>query len=1180
MRLKRLELTGFKSFASRVRLEFDAGITAIVGPNGSGKSNISDSVRWILGEQSVKSLRGSKLEDIIFSGTDGKRPLGMAEVQLTLDNSDGFLPVDFKEVVVARRVYRSGESDFLINKRPCRLRDIQDLFTDTGLGREGYAVIGQNQFDMILSVNPKERRVIFEETAGIVRYKNRKEQAVKKIEQTEQDLVRIQDILAEVERQIEPLREEAAKTRRYRELDNDLREFELDLFCYRVKELQASQAALRDKAASASCRCATLSEEYQQLDNEIQSKETEQNQLDEAIDQAQASLMDVSERLASLQRQIELDAERQRSAVRSMERLKETQRVQQEKTDALRRQIHETQEAVTLKEQAASRSQEELETVAGTLKQLRLHQQTSRETLEERKNGFLDFMRELSDARNVRQNHRERMTALQVQMQRLQKESTEAQEKSAENQSVLDETKTALEASREAVSSLDAQKRLLVQEQKELAAALEEARRKENSAQDELRQTQSRLRALTELEDSYEGFYQSVRRVLKAKLPQVELHGTVADVLTVPRTLETALEIALGPGLQNIIAATQEDAQKAIGWLKKEKAGRGTFLPLDTIKGREFPESYTKYWESRDSVLGPALDLVSFAPEYRPALASLLGRVALAKDLPTAVELAETLPSFGRIVTIDGDVIMPSGAMTGGSTAGKTKGILSRKNEIKELQSRTAQGEKQLRKRQSESRCAEDALSANRAKERQLEEERSRAEKEQSSLERRIYELTLEGEHLVQAADASEAERRRLAQESEELRAAAESAAKLLCDMESREATLRKTIADLEVEVEHNDGQLVEYQELVAHRRVEHTEAVHAVERLQERRAEFERQHQEARQQLEQAKREWASLAAEQEEREGARSRREAEAEARQSERDQLRKESDAKKGRRSQLQSELQCKTQRLRKLRSELTSAERRMHALELEKGRIDDSLDRINEDLKARDVSVDAVLERSPDATLGELEEQVSRLHEEVRSLGAVHPGAVEEYDALVERQSFLHGQMQDLNEAKASLRAVIEEMDETSKKRFRKTFSQLRQEFQRLFSQLFMGGRADLVLVEPESPLTSGVEIVAQPPGKKLQNLLLLSGGERALTAIALLFAILSVRPAPFCVFDEVDSALDEANLDRFAQVMKQFSADIQFLVITHRRGTMEAADRLYGLTMTDSAVSQLMSVSLA
>ncbi len=1180
MYLKRLELTGFKSFASRVRLEFDAGITAIVGPNGSGKSNISDSVRWILGEQSVKSLRGSKLEDIIFSGTDGKRPVGMAEVQLTLDNSDGFLPVDFQEVVVARRVYRSGESDFLINKRPCRLKDIQDLFTDTGLGREGYAIIGQNQFDTILSVNPKERRVIFEETAGIVRYKNRKEQAIKKIEQTEQDLLRVQDILAEVERHLEPLAQEAQKTRKYQGLARRLMESELDLYRIRLSELRRSQKDLDEQTHQASEVCSNLTEEYKQLESNVQALENELSELEHSLEHAQIALMDASERLGTVQRQIELDEERQRSAASAAERWSETQRVEMEKTEALDGKMDELDKAAALEDQAAADAKAELDIASDALRSLRVEQQQCRAALERRKNEFLDFMQELSDARNVRQNSREQTGRLEAQIKRLQSELTDKETERHENTSGLQTVQDSLEIARQEVSSHQDQYEMLLKEQQGLTGEHDKARREETRVQDELRQVESRLKALSELENNYEGFYHSVRRLLQAPIPNAKLHGTVADVMTVPRHLETAMEIALGPGLQNVIAATQKDAQEAIRWLKEKKAGRGTFLPLDSIQGREFPASYKTYWESSEGVLGPALDLVAFAPKYRKALASLLGRIAVTSDLRTASDLARVLPSFGRIVTIEGDVIMPSGAMTGGSTAGKTTGILSRKNQIKDLKAQVLDLENQLAVRQAEcGRIASD-LAANREQQALFEEKRSQADEERSRLERRFYELKLTADHIKREMEGRNAEILRLTTENEELKESADEAADRLGDMEVQERRLRAAIGDLEREVEHNERQLDEYQELVSQKRVQYTELANAVQRLQERRAELERQQLEAREQLEQSHIELEALGKQQVERKREQSRRASEAAVLEEERDRLREESETLRSRRGERQAELQVRSQRLRKLRSELSGAERKLHSLELDKGRVDDALERITDDLTQRDVPISTVVERSPTRSRDNLEDQVNQLNQEIRSLGAIHPGAIEEYEALQERQSFLHNQLQDLNEAKASLRAVIEEMDQTSRKRFRKTFSQLRQEFQRMFSELFMGGHADLVLVQPETPLESGIEIVAQPPGKKLQNLLLLSGGERALTAIALLFAILTVKPAPFCVLDEVDSALDEANLGRFAQVMKQFSTDIQFLVITHRRGTMEAADRLYGLTMTDSAVSQLVSVSLA
>lgn len=1179
MKLKKLELVGFKSFANRISLKFDEGITAIVGPNGSGKSNISDAVRWVLGEQSAKSLRGSKMEDIIFAGSDGKKPLGMAEVQLTLDNADGFLPVDFNEVTITRRVYRNGESEFLINKQSCRLKDIHDMLTDTGLGREGYAIISQGQIDTVLSVRSYDRRVLLEETAGIIKYRYRKEEALAKMEKTNQDLNRVLDILRELKSQQGPLGKEAEKARYYLDYKGKLDEVELDYFSLSLNSLETKREQIQAEYQENQRHYEGLNQ-----DCEIQEKATEEAQqkaarLSAILEQTHDKLAEYNDKLNSVlhseeltkqklesmqERHTELTRQQKQRLAEKSELDQAFKRAQEHLNEALTR-YKEADEKLKTEEEKLNHSKEELE--------------ITRNKVENLKDRFFDFMRNLSEQRNLITTKKQELRSIEGQLQKAKSDLEQLKKESAKiDQEIL--------AHQVALQKLEAELKERTQEglklkarQEEMLLGLDKLRTELGKHNQTSHRLESRLNTLQDLEREYEGYNYGVRTLMQKSPPKTTLIGTVADVIKVPEGLEIAFEIAFGASLQNIITPTQQDAKQAIGYLKAKRAGRVTFLPLDSMRGQFFPESYVKYWQ-HPKVLGPALELVEFDDQFRSAIASLIGRVVITEDLDTALALSRELPSFSRIVTKEGDLVTPSGAITGGTANNRTSGLLSRKNEIQTISQSLVQEKEIISSLNQKLRQTEEEISQISAS---LESLRDQAGDTKTQIQRKQDEISRL--HSTEQKLASE-EKEKLASYQELTKTAEETKADLaatteaVVGLEQEEKDRRQEIQQSEANLRLLEKVINSANERLTQGKIERAELQGGLNQLRTKLKDIQDRQSRLTQLEKDCAQELDSLQCKQEELEESLKEYVYHQEQYRRLTHKTRAEIDQLKENQNGCQKELTDANEQLKVLRGNLNQTQKSLHSLELQLNKIELESQRIVEELAQRDCIPEKILHRKVSQKKDILQDQMYRLRAKIKELGMVNPQAVEEYAALTERIEFLETQVADLREAQAALMKVIDEMDATSKQRFAETFEKVRKEFSSLFIKLFQGGKADLKLTDPEDLLSTGIEILAQPPGKKLQNLLLLSGGERSLTAIALLFAIRRVKPTPFCILDEIDAALDDSNLARFAKLMREFSAHTQFLVITHRQGTMEEAHCLYGVTMAESAVSQLMSVKLA
>jgi len=1179
MRLRRLELVGFKSFANKVKLEFHDGITAIVGPNGSGKSNISDAIRWVLGEPSVKSLRGEKLEDVIFAGSDGKRPLGMAEVQLTLDNSDGFLPVDYNEVTITRRVYRSGESEFFINRQPCRLRDIQDLFTDTGLGREGFAIIGQGQIDAVLSANSEDRRYILEETAGIIKYRHRKEQALKKMAQTEFDLVRLADILSELKEQLVPLEQQARKAREYQQLAARLEEVTLDQLALKFGQLNISRQTNMDLLSKYQAEALLLADQEKQQESEMMEAQEQLHQLEQHIDNLQQELTSLNDQINNAMQKAGL----------LEERLKHNAESQNERSNLIKAYAADveqfstrcaaiTAEMVTHEQQYKS-IQALVDQLAQKVFQIRQDVQQKREQLEKGKSDFIEFVQILAEARNFGRNYQQQTEQLNRQIKLVQEEAQLLKSQTDEineqlNQKLLQvqELEERRQLFYEQIQQFNSVRERIVQETQALS-------NQEKTILQQHQQVVSRLHALKELEADYEGYNYSVRRLMQANLKRVQLLGTVADVIKVPEGFETAIEVALGSALQYVITPTENDAKAAIEWLKQTKSGRCTFLPLNSVKGNSFSTNYQRFWQEPDC-FGPAIDLVQFEEQYLPALEALLGRVVVVKHLDAAIALQKKLPSFSRIVTLDGEVVMPNGSLTGGSLNQQSHGLLARKNEIARLE--------------QEAHVTKQRLAEFADAKAELQNELDKIQTQLDHHQQLIGQIQTEFQTLNLEITGIKAEQLKLAkqyaakqQQLEEYQIALrelenQAAASMdnIVDLEEEERLRRAQIADLEVEIKELEHVLEVESQQLTNQQIALTSAKTVLEQQQEQLALVQ-------QQLAQAQN--AQAAVEQELTKLKRSQTQLETDLRstieqetqlKNRKAQLMQDLTEAKAQKSDVQAKVQTSNLNLKALQKQLANLDKTIYNYQLELERIDLELNQISDAVAERAMTAEQLAKRVVTAELHILQKEEKSLKQKIHDLGVVNLAALQEYENVKERVSFLQSQYDDLTKAKDTLHQTITEIDATSAERMLETYKRLRHEFQIMFTQLFKGGKADLELTDPENILNSGINIIAQPPGKKLQNLNLLSGGERALTAIALLLAIRKIKPTPFCVLDEIDAALDETNLKRFVEQMRVLARSTQFLIITHRPSTMEVADRLYGVTMSNDATSQLMSVQLS
>ena len=1183
MRLKKLYIHGFKSFADRVEMTFEHGVTGVVGPNGCGKSNISDAVRWVLGEQSARQLRGSKMEDVIFNGTEKRRRMAYCEVTLTFDNEDRSLPSDYTEVAVTRRVFRTGESEYLLNGAACRLKDVVDLFRDTGIGRDGYSIVGQGRVGEILSQKSEDRRQVFEEAAGIVKYKARKSEAEKRLDNTEQNLSRIADIISELESRLEPLRLQSEDARKYLAMREEQKGLDLNVFLIRSERYQEKIAELRLTAENMRETLAQNEREQQALNERRESVQNQLSEREEKAAELRESLQALIQEVEAQEGQANVLRERLAASRREQARVEDEKRAAEEGETGMRRRIETLEgeiaregEGVAAREErqaALDRALEEAEAAAARL-------ETEAEDAKER---VIRFMNDMGDVKS----EQARLTALGEAIDRqLASLSAGAEEDSRvaadltraveDAEGVWDEENDRLRALNEAAREISERTRRAGEEYERLTAESQ----KLLSIKQELG---SRLKLLTEMQRDYEGYNLSVKQVLMEaeRRGGAGVHGVVASILHAPQKLERALDMVLGGTLQNVVVDRDEDAKAMIEYLKRNRYGRATFLPISSIRGRTLDMGERRVL-SMPGCVGLASEMVTYDPIYRGIVENLLGRTVIAEDLNSGIAIQRAGRYQFRLVTLDGDVMHSGGSMTGGSVQSRMTSLLSREREItestenmKKLTEKLAQAQNQLRKG---------------------EEERAALKRERAQLFDDVHQqeiaVTRAEDHLARAREELNGHTGRAARVNEARAQLAEQKAEILSQLDAlgqrRETTedegeaLRKRAQALQTSLSEKRAALNAQRQEAGDARVALATAKRGFEALKQDLSRLNAQKGDAARALAEAAESLLALAC----------RLKADEEALTTEEGRLELARRGLNGAREDFQRADESRLKAQTELKEISESAERlrvateeftdRSHRAEMALSRAENDLEqmtaRIWEDYQLTYEGAEPF--RDPDFKLAESEKRLNTLRAAIRAMGPVNVSAMDEYRETSERYTELSAQRDDLERAKNDLMGIISELTGKMETQFRAQFEQLDVYFRQTFTELFGGGRAELRLEDPKDALNTGIEIVAQPPGKKLQMLSLLSGGERALTAIAILFAMLKLKPTPFCILDEIEAALDDANIDNFAEYLQTYSTKTQFVVVTHRKGTMSRCDALYGVAMEEKGVSKLMSVKLA
>lgn len=1179
MYLKSIEVQGFKSFANKIVFDFHNGITGIVGPNGSGKSNVADAVRWVLGEQRIKQLRSGSMQDVIFSGTESRKPLSYASVAITLDNSDHKLPIEFQEVTVARKIYRSGESEYLINGSICRLKDVNELFYDTGIGKEGYSIIGQGQIDKILSGKPEERRELFDEAAGIVKFKRRKNMSVKKLEEEKQNLVRVTDILSELEKQVGPLQKQSEVAREYLRKREQLKTFDINMFLMEATRLKEQLSELEEKLTNAQEDLQSTNQQYEDTKTEYNALEQQADEVEASIEKAKNQLNETTLLKQQLEGQISLLQEQINSV-----RMNDEHYEQRSKTILDEIEAREKQKEVLLEEKNSIRDELEekvrLETEA---KEALVNVQTKIATLttsmEQEKNDIIELL-------NIRASTKAKIQRYDTMREQIQVRKAQINKKLLEVESDASEQDELLSVFEEELKSISAEIQRYVNDTASYEEKLEVLQTQISKQSEQLRigqkafhREQSRLESLKNITERYDGYGNSIRKVMEKKEQEPGLLGVVADIIKVEKEYEIAVETALGGSIQNIVTDNEDTAKRMITYLKQNRFGRATFLPLTSVNGGggiRQPDALRE-----EGVIGIASTLVKVEKRYKGLADHLLGRTIVVDHIDHGIILAKKYKQSLRIVTIEGELINPGGSMTGGAFKNSSN-LLSRRREIEEFEKTVLLLKKDMESMEAEVEKAKAARTDCYAKIEEIKQKLQHAYVVQNTAKMNLDQTTSKKEEVRQASGSIYRESGDLDRQLLEIQENQESIQVELETSENLEQVLTGQIEKQQQELE-----LAKEEEIGAMQR---SEEVHLTFASLEQKNEFILENtKRVEEEIRKFKEELTHL----ESNKGDTAR---EIESREQQIAEIEKTIENSR----ELFVEIESEIQQLSNKRETITKKHRafldKREELSKRMGDLDKECFRLNsqkehcEELSEKQINYmweeyeltySHALELRDDTMtdLHFMKKQIQTLKNEIKGLGSVNVNAIEDYKNVSERYEFLKTQHADLIEAEATLIQIIEELDTAMRIQFRERFEEIRMEFDKVFKQLFGGGKGTLELMEDEDILEAGIRIIAQPPGKKLQNMMQLSGGEKALTAISLLFAIQNLKPSPFCLLDEIEAALDDSNVTRFAQYLHKLTKNTQFIVITHRRGTMTAADRLYGITMQEKGVSTLVSVNL-
>ena len=1179
MFLKRLEVKGFKSFAEQVNVEFVPGVTAVVGPNGSGKSNISDSIRWVLGEQSAKSLRGAKMEDIIFAGSDSRKSVNVAEVSLILDNDDQHLNIDYSEVSVTRRVYRSGESEYLLNRQPCRLKDIVELFLDSGLGREAYSIIGQGKIEEILSSKSEDRRLIFEEAAGVLKYKTRKIQAEKRLNETQENVNRVEDILHELESQVEPLRAQSSIAKEFLEADEKRKKEDISITAAEISDLHTRWTEAKDKLESYKVQLEGHAQHIQQSEEALATCREESKTVAEALQAAQEHRLTVSEALEKNEGRRGILQERKKNAVHNIDQLKEDITEKSAKLEQLIKSAAEQQELVRNEKAELNKWREQLRSLEDILTGTGPGIEAK---LDQLKADYIEVLNEQASIRNEQRYLEEQKRQQNFKQDRLQKENADSKTSRETLAKELREAQDLATQIKQKLELLEHKEQELLTAQSKLEEDYQQSETRLYEAYRILQKTKSRAEAVREMESDFSGFFQGVKEILKARDGALSgIAGAVAELIRTEKQYELAIETALGAAAQHIVVHNEQNARDAIRLLKQKRLGRATFLPLSVVKPRMIANAQLQLIENDDQFVGVALHLVNYDPSYEQVLANLLGSIVVAKDLQGANILAARTCHRFRIVTLEGDVVNPGGSMTGGSVKQKQSSLVGRKRELDELTLQTEKLEKSVYQLEQQIQDKKNSRVEIRNELTTLQQSSQSKRSEWQEQRSKVKELELTQANVEQQYVRMDREEAAAQKEQQTVASRLASLTESLEKATQKQNEWKLEIEKLEEQLKQQQNSREDLQEQLVGVRISEAESKQRVKHVSEQAQYYNQQLVDLEKDLNNLREEYDLLSSSMDEGSNGEENLTEQIRYFKQEKDQVQQKLKELEEKRAHLDDRYAELEDALKRNQSYYAIAHDDYKHQDVRMNRLDVDLEHRLEKLRVEyELSFEAAVKEYPlNGTLDDAKTRLKLVKLTIEELGPVNIGSIEEFERVYERYSFLVEQQQDLQEAKETLHQVIAEMDEEMTNRFEATFSQVRGHFQEVYRKLFGGGEADLVLTDPTNTLSTGVDIMARPPGKKLQHLALLSGGERALTAIALLFSILKVRPVPFCVLDEVEAALDEANVSRFAQYLKDFSAATQFIVITHRSGTMEEADVLYGVTMQESGVSRLVSVRL-
>lgn len=1174
--LKSIDAIGFKSFADHTNVQFDKGVTAIVGPNGSGKSNITDAIKWVLGEQSAKSLRGSKMEDIIFSGAEHRKAQNYAEVKLKLDNHSKKLQIDSDELVVTRRLYRSGESEYYLNNDRARLKDIIEIFLDSGLGKEAFSIISQGRVDEILNAKPIDRRQIIEESAGVLKYKKRKAESINKLDHTEDNLTRVEDILYDLEGRVEPLKEEAAIAKEYQQLSKQMEQSDVIVTVHDIDQYTEDNTKLDQRLNELKSQQADKEAQQAQVNQLLQKFKGERQQVDYDIEKLNYELVKTIETYEQLAGKLNVLEERKKNQSETNARYEEeleNLNAQIESIDYEKQQNEETLNELKDKQKHLNKEVQDLESL------LYVSDEQHDEKLEEIKNNYYTLMSEQSDVNNDIRFLEHTINENEAKKSRLDSRLVEAFNQLKEIQNNINKTEKSYKISKKALTEAE-------QHIHRIEKDLTKSKKQQSEYEDKLYQAyryneklKSRIDSLATQEEDYTYFFNGVKHILKAKDNELRgIHGAVAEVIDVPSQMTQAIETALGASLQHVIVDNEKDGRQAIQFLKQRNLGRATFLPLNVIKPRHIASDIKEIARQTEGFINIASDAVNVSSKYQSVIENLLGNTIIVNDLKHANELARAIRYRTRIVTLEGDVVNPGGSMTGGG-ARKSKSILSQKDELSKMRH-------QLEDYQRQTADFERHFKELKDKSEQLSEQYFDASQQYNTLKEKVHHHELE-------LDRLKTQETHLKNEHEEFEFEkndgyqSDKSKETLTQKQARLSEIQQQLTELESEIERYTQLSKEGKESTTktQQQLHQKQSDLAVvkERIKSQKVEIERlvkQQESTQQQIKTVEEKIRLFNSDEMMGEQAFEDLKSQIQEQEEARDQLNQQHEELKQQRINLNETIENNESQLQVCHQDILAIENHYQDIKAKQSKLDvlinHAIDHLNDVYQLTVERARALYESNE--PIESLRKKVKLTKMSIDELGPVNLNAIEQFEELNERYTFLNEQRTDLREAKETLEQIINEMDREVEGRFKETFHAVQDHFTTVFKQLFGGGQAELRLTEDDY-LSAGVDIIVQPPGKKLQHLSLLSGGERALSAIALLFAILKVRSAPFVILDEVEAALDEANVIRYAQYLNELSEQTQFIVITHRKGTMEFSDRLYGVTMQESGVSKLVSVNL-